>query len=225
MEVTALRSIVLDAYQRYGQKFLLVIKVAIAIAKENRLRGQTTLGDFDYKTLVERLLSTGFQYNPSLLLRALEREYNLLETSYKSSTQRWYKFKYDIAQLESVINDIASTGEDVDDPDVILLKVQLRSLRPKYWLSKLKNMSVKDKLSKTDIKLFEQFSFNVLPKFVKILKRAEEYEDLLLVEINVIKELIQLAQLIAERIEHSEMMVDNVSTESSYLTSQGIQYK
>jgi hypothetical protein len=205
MELSTLRTAILDAYHRYGQRFLLVVKTAIAIAKENRLRGSTSLGDFDYKGLAERLSASGFSYNPSLLLRILEKEYRLIETSYKSSNQRWYKFKYDVGYIETAVNSLLIDKEDLEDPDIAIIKIQLTSLRPKYWFNRLKNMSIKEKLSKTDIKAFEKFSFSVLPKFVKILKHAEEYEDTLIVEINTIKEIIQLAQLVAEKIEYGNI--------------------
>uniref|UniRef100_A0A7C4FF17 Uncharacterized protein n=1 Tax=Ignisphaera aggregans TaxID=334771 RepID=A0A7C4FF17_9CREN len=221
MELNALRTSILDAYHRYGQRFLLVMKIAIAIAKENKLRGATLPGDFDYKNLVERLSAVGFSYNPSLLLRILEKEYRLVETSYKSSNQRWYKFKYDIGYVEMVINSLSTGNEELEDPDIAIIKIQLSSLRPKYWLNKLKNWSVKERFSKVDMKTFEEFSFSILPKFVKVLKRAEEYEEALFVEINTIKEIIQLAQLIAEKIEHGD--VNNSETYTNSITLMNFQ--
>jgi len=206
MEPSALRTAMLEAYHKYGQRFLLVMKTAIAIAKENKLRESALPGDFEYKSLVERLSAIGFSYNPSLLLRILEREYRLIETSYKSTSQRWYKFRYDIGYIETIISSLTAGNEVLDDPDIVMIRIQLSSLRPKYWLSKLKSMSIKEKLSKTDVSLFEKFSFNILPKFIRILKHAEEYEEVFLIEINAIKEIIQLAQLIAEKIEHGDML-------------------
>lgn len=205
MSMDAFRIAILDAYHRYGQRFLLVLKAAIAVARENKLHGNNMLGDFDYKGVVERLNSMGFSYNPSLLLKTLERDYKIIETSYKTSNQHWYKFKYNVEIIESILNSISKGSEELDDPDIALIRIQLQSLRPRYWLNKLKTMSIKDRLTKTDIKLFQQFSFNVLPKLVKVLKRAEEYEDELFAEINMLKEVIQLAQLIAEKIDYIEL--------------------
>ncbi|MEL9940303.1 MAG: hypothetical protein QW632_02630 [Ignisphaera sp.] len=205
MSMDALRIAILDAYHRYGQRFLFVVKAAIAAARENKLHGNNMLGDFDYRGVVERLNSMGFSYNPSLLLKTLERDYKIIETSYKTSNQHWYKFKYNVEIIESIINSISKGSEELDDPDIALVRIQLQSLRPRYWLNKLKTMSIKERLTKTDIRLFQQFSFNVLPKLVKVLKRAEEYEDELFAEINMLKEVIQLAQLIAEKIDYIEL--------------------
>ncbi|MEM0027249.1 MAG: hypothetical protein QXT53_03955 [Ignisphaera sp.] len=213
MSVDALRIAILDAYHRYGQRFLLVMKAAIAVARENKLRGSNMFGDFDYKSVVEKLNTMGFSYNPSLLLKTLERDYKIIETSYKTSNQHWYKFKYNAEIIESILNGISKGSEELDDPDIALVRIQLRSLRPRYWLNKLKTMSVKEKLTKTDIKLFQQFSFNVLPKLVKVLKHAEEYEDELFAEINMLKEVIQLAQLIAEKIDYIELS-DKIAIDS-----------
>lgn len=202
MSIDALRIAILDAYHRYGQRFLLVMRAAIAITRENKLRGNNTLGDFDYKSVVEKLNSMGFSYNPSLLLKTLERDYKIIETSYKTSNQHWYKFRYNAETIESILNSVAKGFEELDDPDVALVRIQLRSLRPRFWLNKLKTMSVKERLTKTDIRLFQKFSFDILPKLVKVLKHAEEYEDELFAEINMLKEVIQLAQLIAEKIDY-----------------------
>ncbi|MDK6027781.1 hypothetical protein QPL79_00125 [Ignisphaera sp. 4213-co] len=205
MSIDALRLAILDAFHRYGQKFVLVMKAALSVARENKLRGSNSMGDFDYKGVVEKLNSMGYSYNPSLLLKTLEKEYRIIETSYKTSNQHWYKFRYGIEVLESIIDSIVKGSEDLEDPDITLIKIQFRSLRPRYWLNKLKNMGVKEKLSKADIKIFQRFSFAILPKLIKILKQAEEFEDELFIEINVLREVIQLAQLIAEKIDYVEL--------------------
>ncbi len=200
MLMDALKSILLDIIQRYGQKAVIILKTAINIAKSNRLRGLETPGDFDYKSLVEALAASGITYNPSLFLRALEREYNIIETSYKSSTQRWYVFK-DLEAIERVLNIITGSEYLDEDPDIIMIKIQIKSIRPRFWLNRLRYLSVKDRLAKTDSKIFEEFAFRVLPKLIRILRKAEEYEEHLYTEINMIKEIISLAQIVAERLD------------------------
>jgi len=196
----ALKSILLDIIQRYGQKAVIILKTAINIAKSNRLKGLETPGDFDYKSLVEALAASGITYNPSLFLRALEREYNLIETSYKSSTQRWYVFK-DLEAIEKVLNMIMGSEYLDEDPEIIVIKIQIKSIRPRFWLNKLRYLSVKDRLTKTDLKIFEDFAFRVLPKLIRILRKAEEYEEQLYAEINMMKEIICLAQSVSERLD------------------------
>ena len=167
--------------------------------RENRLRGDKLPGDFDYRTLTERLSSMGFQYNPSLLLRALEREYGVVETSYRSSNQHWYRFR-DLEAVEQALNSIAGVDGVEEEPEVAMVRVQIKALQIRYWLSKLKSISIKSRLSRADVKLFERFSFSILPKLVKILRVAEEYEDQLYTEISIVREVISLAQIVAERV-------------------------
>lgn len=198
MDVSAVRMALLECYHRYGQRFVAVMKTAIGIAKENRLRGGQLPGDFDYRTLVDRLNSIGVQYNPSLLLRALEREYGVIETSYRSSNQHWYRFR-DLESVEQVLNSVAGIDAE-EEPEVAMVKIQIKALQIRYWLGKLKAISIKTRLNRSDIELFRRFSFSVLPKLVRILRKAEEYEDQLYTEIGIVKEILSLAQIVAERI-------------------------
>ncbi len=204
MDVNILRTALLECYHKYGQKFIMVLKTALAIAKENRLKGGQLPGDFDYRTLVDRLNSMDFQYNPSLLLRTLEREYNIIETSYRSSNQHWYKFR-DLESIEQILNSIIGMDSVNEEPEVSMVKIQIKALQIRYWLSKLKSISIKSRLTKSDIELFRRFSFSILPKLVKILRKAEEYEEQLYTEINIIKEAISIAQIVAERINQEEL--------------------
>ncbi|MCC6057557.1 MAG: hypothetical protein LM568_01385, partial [Desulfurococcaceae archaeon] len=90
---------------------------------------------------------------------------------------------------------------DVEEPDIAMLKIQIKSIQINYWLKKLKYMSIKNKLNSADIKLLQKFAFSILPKIVKILRKAEEYEDQLYAEINLLRELISLGLMVAERID------------------------
>lgn len=200
MTIKPIDMIVLDAYQRYGQKLYIVISTAIKIAKTNRMKGGNLAGDFDYKSLVEELEKINYSYNPSMMLRVLEKEYGIIETSYRSNNQRWYRFK-DLEEVERALNSIAGIDIGVEDPEIAMLKIQMKSLQIGYWVKKLKQMSIKENISSTDVEIFKRFAFNILPKFVKILKKAEEYEDQLYVEINVLKEILSLATIIADRID------------------------
>ncbi|MCX8168030.1 MAG: hypothetical protein N3D82_03270 [Ignisphaera sp.] len=199
MDFNVLRVALIECYHRYGQKLLIVLRTAIAIARENRLRGGQPPGDFDYRTLVERLSSAGFHYAPSLLLRALEREYGVVETTYRSSNQHWYRFK-DLESTEQALNYIAGVDGAEEDPEVAMVRIQIKALQIRYWLGKLKSMSVKARLGRSDVELFRRFSFHILPKLVRIMRRAEEYEDQLYTEIGIVREIVSIAQIVAERI-------------------------
>ncbi len=198
VEGEALVALVRDALDRYGEKLRIVLKTAIEIAKRNRATGNDRYGDFDHRTLVMELERKGFRYNPSQLLRILEREYNIIETSYKSSNQHWYRFK-DLEAVERALGLLPETS--IDDPDIALIRIQIKALGLRQKLEFLKKLQLKSRFSKTDIKKFQTFVFRELPKIVKLLKKAEEYEDVLYTEIAVMKNILELAMIIASRIE------------------------
>ena len=127
MDVNIIRVSLLECYRRYGEKLVSVLKTAIGIAKENRLRGGQLPGDFDYRSLVDGLSSIGFQYNPSLLLRSLEREYGVIETSYRSSNQHWYRFR-DLEAVEQALNSIIGLDNVDEDPEIAMVKIQIKAL-------------------------------------------------------------------------------------------------
>lgn len=200
MVTETLRLQLLEAYSRFGERLLMVLRAATSITKERKIRGEPGLGDFDHRSLAERLRAYGLNYNPSLLLRALERDYGIIETSYKSSTQHWYRFKVEPEALEQLLRYFEGAAQSLEEPEVALLKVQLKSLQPNFWLRKLKELAVKPRLSESDRRMFQRFSFNELPRLVRILKRAEAYEDALYAETSLIKELLSLAHLVSERL-------------------------
>ncbi len=219
MEANYVRSILSELVERYGNKVLLVLETAIEIAKRNRILGKCDKGDFDYRTLVEELNKKGFSYNPSQLLRILEREYNLIVTTYHSTNQHWYKFK-DLEAVEQCLKSLRGVTS-IDDPVIAMLRIQVKSLQPKRLLEFLKKLSMKSKLSERDIEKFQRFSFEVLPKIVKVLKLAEEYEDELATEISILKTIIELAYTVAERIgsvESSTQLVDDIEFEFEELS-------
>ncbi len=203
MVVRAVKVALMDAYRRFGERLCIVLEAALAIAKRNRVLNVNSLGDFDYRSLAEELNKRGYRYNPSQLLRALEREYGVLETTYHSGSQHWYKF-VDQEAVEQFINEIKGISEVLEEPEVIAIKVQIRSLGLRTWLEQLKRWSIKPRLTRSDRKKFQEFAFRVLPRIVKILKRAEEFEDLMMSEIEILKEVLELAYMVAERMDSSE---------------------
>jgi len=193
-----------QALAKYGAKVKIVLETALEIAKSNRLKGEDSLGDFDFRSLVEALRFRGFNYNPSQLLRILEREYGIIETSYRSNNQHWYRFK-DLEAVESALSGsrwsaLQSSGYAFLDPKAAMLKIQIKSLRPMEVLNFLKTLLMKPRITTRDAERFEEFAFNKLPRIVDVLRRAEDYEDVLSAEIGVLKEIIEMAYEVAERI-------------------------
>ncbi len=193
-----------QALSKYGTRVKIVLETALEIAKSNRLRGSDRLGELDNMSLVGSLSATGFYYNPSQLLRILEREYGIVETSYRSSNQHWYRFR-DLEAVEKALSlrseeDIPYPGGTLLDPDVVLLRIQIRSLRPMEMLNFLKNLLMKPRITSRDAEKFERFAFTKLPKVVKLLKQAEDYEDALAAELKVLREVVELAYEVAERV-------------------------
>ncbi len=189
-----------EALSKYGIKLRIVLETAVELAKTNRLRGTNEKGDFDYKSLVEALKVKGFNYNPSQLLRILERDYGIIVTSYHTSGQHWYKFK-DLELVEAILKrDAVKSEYQFEDPEIALIKIQVRSLRPREIISFLKRLAMKPRLSLRDVEKFEAFAFSKLPKVVKLLKIVEEYEDELIAEARILREIVELAYDVAERI-------------------------
>lgn len=90
---------VLEFLARYGERGYAVLRAAVEATLGSNGRHGVRLGDFNYREVVAKLRSYGLEYNPSNLLSILEREYAVIETSYKSSNQHWWRF----LDLEAVI--------------------------------------------------------------------------------------------------------------------------
>jgi hypothetical protein len=68
------------------------------------------------KGLRSRLKSWGIEYNPVPLLLKLEKEIGVIETSYRSTTQRWWHV-IDRRALENALGECGvSPHGDVGDP-------------------------------------------------------------------------------------------------------------
>ncbi len=87
------RERVLEFLARYGEKGYYVLKAAVEASLEGgSSRRGVRLGDFSYREVVAKLKSYGLEYNPANLLSRLEREYAVIETSYRSGGQHWWRF-------------------------------------------------------------------------------------------------------------------------------------
>ncbi|MEM1879294.1 MAG: hypothetical protein QXJ18_05995, partial [Desulfurococcaceae archaeon] len=92
--------------EKYGEKGLIVLKTAFDLSQDPHIDHR--LGDFSFKHLVLKLTSIGFNYNPVNLLRILEKEYGIIEKSYSSSNQTWWRF-VDIEAVRRVLSEYYNT--------------------------------------------------------------------------------------------------------------------
>lgn len=160
----------LEALLKYGDKAKYILKAAIDVYERNENK---ELGDFSYKQLIQRLEEMGVNYDPRMILRALEKDYGIIETTYKSANQHWWKF-IDIEQTK-----LAIYGEDkeADEPEISLVIIQYNSLNIKEIEKKLMFLIRKPKLFDIDRKIFAEFAFETLPLIVKLYYKASQYEE------------------------------------------------
>ena len=204
-----------DFLDKYGDKGVVVLRSAVEVSMNNGFRSRR-FGDFSYKSLVIKLRSMGINYNPSNLLRILERNYGILEKTFSSSNQTWYKF-IDIDAVREAIQEYMGIINNSDDPDIRLLRIKYRSLQPDKILSVLKSLYRKPRLNKYDIGLFREIVFKDLDLVTDLLNRMLRYEDLFTNEIMVLNEILVYADYVASKIAGI-----NVGT---FLEDEHIQYK
>ncbi len=193
-----IRERVFEVLEKYGDKAYLILKAMLEVAREYAYQGKNKHGDFDYRGIVLKLKTLGLDYNPSSLLRIIE-DYGLIETSYRSSNQHWWKI-ISIQEVEGALREYEGLDEGIDDPEVLLIKVQVQSLDLPSVKRILEKMLKKNRLTEIDKKRFRRLVFEDLELLVKVLKRALEYEDYLEDEISLMKEVLVMASLIARKI-------------------------
>lgn len=196
--MTTMKLLVLEALQRYGNKCLTVLKAALRVTKKYDSLGVKRPGDFDYRSVVEELNKQGIKYNPSMMLRILEREYGILETISHTLTHRWYKFTDRIAVEEAIAE--FEGYEKIENLELALIKIQVAALNISNLQHTLESLLKKQRIGLNDIKTFRTIAFNDLPLIVKLLKKAQKYENELSVEIEILQGIMRLAMLVASKI-------------------------
>ncbi len=204
---STVRDRVLEFLAEYGEKGYAVLRAAAESALSAGQRS-VRLGDFSYREVVARLRAWGIEYNPSMLLRVLERDYGVIETSYRSSSQHWWRFIDLDATLEALelyekgVNPTeegeGDTGLD-EDPEVALLRLQIASLNPYSLLEKLEKLNAKPRLTPADYAVLRSIAFNDLPAAVELVRRAEElgYEG---EEVQALRRLLNVAARLASKL-------------------------
>ncbi len=174
-----------EALLKY-EKASIILRVALSIVEE---RGRGQVGDFDYKTLTSKLLELGYDFEPKMILRALERDFGIIETSYKSSNQHWWRF----IDLESV-RDSLDQGEE--DPEIVLIRTQATSLGLEDIERKLQLLLQRGIRSDVDRAMFKRLAFEDLPLLLDVYKRSVQYEETKDISTRI-KKILTLASRIA----------------------------
>ncbi len=163
-------SVVRDVLAKYGSRAYYVLRAALEVAEENRRLGLAKLGDFDYRSLVLKLRSWGVEYNPSNLLRVLEREYKLVRTVYRSSNQRWWVF-VDAYAVKLGLEEEKERG----DPEEELLSIQIAAVDVDRIVAELTNILGKERATPSDERRLKEIVFEDLSKVVEVYKKALNY--------------------------------------------------
>ncbi|MEB3860803.1 MAG: hypothetical protein GSR84_01110 [Desulfurococcales archaeon] len=180
---------------KYGERGYLVLRAIIEEADSNW--GGPGLGDFSYKGVRNRLRSYGVEYNPAPLLSKLEKEYGVIETTYHSTSQHWWRILDREAIVEALRRHegLPPAGEGGDDTRARLLRIQFYSLEPDKILETLKRLARGRRMSDADRRRLRRIVFEDLPLLVKFLEEAEgEYEDLLSREIALAHAILEAAE-------------------------------
>ncbi|WP_317895558.1 hypothetical protein [Pyrofollis japonicus] len=205
-EKLGVRERVLDFLARHGERAYAVLRAILESYYGSQSAPGVKLGDFSYRDVVNKLRAWGMNYNPSMLLRSLERDYGVIETSYQSRNQHWWRINSpeEIAEAleeyeRGVVSDDALLAEEIVDPETELLRLQVASLDPASLLEKLDRLLAKPRLGRAEILLLRTMAFNELELVVKLLRKAEElgYEG---PEVAMLKEILVKASRLAKRL-------------------------
>jgi len=185
----------------YGDRGYYILK---AILESTRSYiGRARLGDFDYKSVKSRLTQYGLSYNPSMLLSKLEREYGLIETTYKSGTQHWWKI-VDVDAIEEAVAEYEGRPPKTrlsEDPRIRLLRIQFYAMDPERILSTLRTATRRKRVRREAL---VKIIFHDLPRIVEFLERAEEvYPDELAAEIEMAHLILKTAEEAVEALRAS----------------------
>ena len=189
---------------KHGEKGYMVLKAIIEVTEEYSLthKGRLGLGDFDFRGIRSWLMRRGLDYNPTLLLRSLERDYGVIETSYRSSNQRWWR----IVDKEAILRALEmfegeSSQAQSDDPELQLIRLQLSTIDVNKLKRVLQNLAAKDRLNEYDLELFREMVFTEMEYVVKLIKKMSAYQDMFSSHIEALEEILHLATLVAAKME------------------------
>lgn len=180
---------------KYGERGYLVLRAIIEEADSNW--GGPGLGDFNFKGVKSRIMGYGVEYNPGPLLSRLEKDYGVIETTYKSSNQHWWRIVNREAIIAALRRYEGLEPEEPGEPDARarLLRIQFYSLEPDRMLEYLKRIGRLKRLSEADRRRLRRIVFEDLPLLVQFLEEAEaEYSDQLAREISLAHAILDAAE-------------------------------
>jgi hypothetical protein len=194
-----IEALISDFIYRYGERGRAILEAIIRASQRLDKSSATPLpGDFNYRSVVEELGMMGYSYNPSPLLRILEKEYSLVRTTLHTSGQRWYVLSNKEA-LEEYIEKLRSGGDE--DPEALVIRLQLESLRIDDITRVLKTLAGRRRWSDADYKKLYIISFKKLPKLVRIYRRIQEDPEKWGPYIRDIEEIFTLAKKLRLRVQ------------------------
>lgn len=179
----------------YGERGYMVLRAirdaALALRREARVR----LGDFDFREVKRRLRELGVDYNPSLLLARLEKEYGLIETTYKSGSQHWWRI-VNLRAVEEALAEYEGRGPaHAEDPRLKLLRIQFYSLQPERILEELRRIPANPRPGSREAQALRRIAYEDLPLIVEFLERAKAgFPDELSAEIELAEEILAEAE-------------------------------
>jgi hypothetical protein len=206
LEQLGARERALDFLARYGEKGYAVLRALLdAYYSSAGASPGVRLGDVSYREVAARLRERGLSYNPSMLLRVLEREYGLIETSYQSRNQHWWRIPEPEALEEALEEYEAGSspdpgpGEEALDPEVELFRLQVASLDPAGLIERLDRLLAKPRLTRADAAELRRLAFGEMELVARLLRRAEElgYEG---PEVELLREAMLKASRLARRL-------------------------
>ncbi|MCD6323905.1 MAG: hypothetical protein J7L55_02205 [Desulfurococcales archaeon] len=218
--VSLTESILMEFLLKYGERGKAVLRAALEVAEEYSASGGNIAGHFDFKGLVTKLEEMGFRYNPSQLLRIMEREYGIIETTYKTSTRRWYSFT-DLEAVREVLDRFDGGSDIWEDPEVELLKIQMGILDLESLHRKIMRLSRGDHSSLRFREETRKIVFEELPYVVKVLKEAMKYEELFPDFIAKASEVLRLSKELVARSRRGSQLLSAPSVEVGGVEERG----
>lgn len=193
-----IEAMISDFVYRYGERGKAVLEAMVRAAQRLARTSTPPLpGDFDYRSVVEELGIMGYSYNPSPLLRILEKEYSLIRTTLHTSSQRWYALS-NREVLEEYVERLRNGGDE--DPEAVVIRLQIESLRLEDIVKSLKHLAEKKMWSDSDYRKLYDISFRKLPKLLKIYKRMQDDPERWGSYIRNVEEVFMLARKLRSRV-------------------------
>ncbi|MEM4476379.1 MAG: hypothetical protein QXG07_03740 [Desulfurococcaceae archaeon] len=184
--------------ERYGDKAIAVLKAALELSSE----AGCSLGDFNSRDLALRLTAWGIDYNPSNLIRILEKVYGIIEKGSTSRGRAWYRFRDIDAVREELFSYMGYSREE--SPRIKVLRIKYRSLRIDLLMNKLRSIITKERLSKSDLEFIKDLAFKELDGVLQLIDEMSENESYFIKELKALKELVELADAASLKITEIE---------------------